>query len=325
MKPRTLSVLLVLARAIASVGISTVTEPNQTQGENIELQATAHSSLLEQHIAQGIALIRNGEQRGVEPLKMGRLWAQLAVDYKNQGDFSRAGSAYNRSLKLLESAPQGAIDYAIVLDNLSSLYLLTGDFEAAERCSRRSLTVRESLGDKLQIARGEGHLAEVELNRRRFKDARQYSLKAYNEMISLRDHETDDVVKTLITLIYSECFEGGCPNGLVHAREAVSLACGTYSADSIQVGQARLALGLAEWKAGMTYGPDAEMRDSIEILKARMPAGHPYVVGAMEQYRQYLDAMHRGPEAKRVAQEEVQLKELHKRASYTVSVHGLQR
>ncbi len=281
---------------------------------------------VEQRITKELVLIHDGERNGLEPLKMGRLWAHLGIDYEDEAEFAKAESAYNHSLKILEPLPSGTEDYENVLDNLGSMYLMVGNLPDAERCSRNSLAVRERMGDRLQIARGRWHLAEVELGRHKAKEAQQTSLDAYNEMVALKDPETKDLVSALITLTYAECFQSCGDDGVMHAKQSLALARGASPGDPIMIGQALLALGNAEWKAGMKEGPEKEIRESIEIFRSQNARGRAYVLGAMEQYRKYLDAVHRGPEAKQVALEESQIRSEQPKgcANCTVSVYGLQ-
>lgn len=282
------------------------------------------SSTMEKKIAQDLQMVRAGEQSGMGPLKMGRLWAHLASDYENEMQLAKSEDAYNHALRLLEGVPEAKIDYAIVLDNLGSMYVMAGNFEDAERCRRRSLTARELLGDRLEIARGKSHLAEVELGRHRFKEAEEQSREAYDEMVALKDSDTGDLISVLVTLIYAECTHDGCVDGLEHARKASSLAVAAFAADSLPVGQTHLALGYAEWKAGVKDGPDEEMRAGIEIMKAQTSPGHPYVLSALEQYKAYLSAVHRAPEAKAIERElQVESESRGACMSCTVSVYGL--
>ena len=323
-KPPTLLVLSVIAPLIALVGISRVT--GQTQGENAERQATANSSSLEQRIAQEIALIRDGERRGLEPLKMGRLWAYLASDYQDGMDFAKSEVAYDHALRLMEPLPKAQKDYASVLSNLGSLYLMSGKFDESERCRKQALAVREAIGNKLEIARGKVLLAEVYLAWHKYKTAHQEALEGYTEMVALKDPNMSEVIYALVTLIDAECFHGECAAGLEHAREALSLARSTFAADSREVGQAHLALGFAECKTGMKDGPDEEMRAGTEIMKARKSLRHPYARSALEQYRRYLVSVHRKQEAREIAQELAQFEGAQPKAcsNCTVSVSGLQ-
>jgi tetratricopeptide (TPR) repeat protein len=321
MKPRT---LLVFSVAQVAFVLAPTAGQSQTAGENEAPRAAARAAPLEQRITRELALIRNGEQQGLDPLRMGRLWAHLAIDYEDEAEFTKAESAYNHSLQILKLLPAGASDYANVLDNLGSMYLLLGNPAEAERCSRNSLAVRDKIGDKLQIARGRWHLAEVELARQRVKDAQQDALEAYKQMVALKDLQTSDLVSALITLVYAECFHDGCTDGVPHAKWLLALARGTTPEDPISTGQALLALGYAEWKAGMMDSAEQEIRESIEIFKAQGSSGRTSVLRAMEQYRKYLEATRRGPEAQQLALEENLLK---RQSGYcpncSVSVYGL--
>jgi tetratricopeptide (TPR) repeat protein len=324
MKPRTLLVFAVVASLLALVSTSASARQKQIQGDPAASQRNTPANSLEQRIAQELALIRYGEQDGLDPMRLGRLWAHLAIDYQDEAEFTKAESAYNHSLRILKLLPAGQADYANVLDNLGSMYLMQANPAEAERCSRNSLAVREKIGDKLQVARGRWHLAEVEFGRQRAKEARMDALEAYNEMVELKDPQTRDLVSALITLVYAECSHDGCMDGITHANRSLALARGAKPEDAIGIGQALLALGYAEWKSGMRDGPELAMRQSIGIFKAQKSGGRIYALRAMEQYRSYLDANRRGPEARQVALEQEQLK---KQSSYclncTVSVYGL--
>jgi len=328
MKPPTLLVLSVIAPLIALGGISRVTGQTQTQGENAGRQATANYSSLEQRIAQDIAWIRDAEKRGLEPLKLGRLWAHLASDYLDAMDFAKSEAAYNHALRLMEPLPEAQEDYATTLDNLGSLYLISGRFNESERCRKRALAVREATGNELEIARGKAHLAKVHLAQLKYKEAHREALEGYTEMIALKDPNTSGVFSALVTLIYAECSRGECAvAALEHARKALLLARSTFAADSVEVGHAHLALGFAEWKTGMKDGPDEEMRASIEIMKARSSSRDPYALsGALRQYQSYLVSVHRKQEAREIAEELAQFEAAQPKAcsSCTVSVSGLQ-
>jgi tetratricopeptide (TPR) repeat protein len=323
-------VLSVIALVITLVGISRVIGQNKTQDENAERQATANSSSPEQRIAQDIALIRDGERRRVEPLKLGRLWCHLAWDYyQDEMDLAKSEAAYIHALRLMEPVPEAQKDYRIVLDNLGAVYLVWGRFDESERCRKRALAVREATADKLEIAEGKSLLAEVHLGQHKYKEAHREALESYTEMIALKDSNTSAVLPTLVTLIYAECSCGECTAALEHAREALSLARSKFAADSPEVAQAHMALGFAEWKTGMKDGPDEEMRAGIEIAKARPPSTNPYalLVSALEQYRSYLVSVHRKREASEIAKKLAQVEgSLQPKvcSSCTVSVSGLQ-
>lgn len=288
-------------------------------------QSPAAKAELQQHIADDIRWIHTSEEEGMEPLKLGRLWAHLASDYQDGMELTKSEVAYNRALRLLEPLPEARKDYAIVLDNLGSLYVMSGKYDESERCRKRALAVRQALGDDLEVARGKAHLAEVHLGRHKYKDARQEAHEAYTAMVALREPETSHIVAALVTLIYSECELNQCKPALDHARTAVSLASNAKPVDVLALGQAHLALGYSEWRNGIKGDPDEEMREGIRIMRSQELPTHPYVLSAMEQYRVYLESEHREPEARQIAE---QVRAMTERpadacAQCTVSVYGL--
>ena len=279
---------------------------------------------LEHKIAQETEKIREGERSGMDALNLGRMWGHLGEDYEDAGQLDKAESAYNHALQLLGRSPEMAKDYAAALDNLGSLYLVEHNKSAAERCHMRALAVREATGDKVQIARGKSLLAEVYLMERKYKDAQQMAAEAYDAMVSLKD-ATDEIVATLVTLTLASSQNGQRAFAAERGRDAKTLALAVLPADCLLIGEARMALGYAEWKAGMKDGPDEEMQEGIRILKKWSTAGHPYGVGAMTLYATYLKATHRKVEARQVAEQaRVEMSRLPGAcADCTVSVYGL--
>jgi tetratricopeptide (TPR) repeat protein len=275
-----------------------------TQSAGATEQSVSAQTQLEQHIANDIKWIHEGEKAGLTPRELGRLWAHLASEYEDGMELAKSEAAYNNALRLMEPLPEAQKDYAIVLDNLGSLYMMSGKYDESERCRKRALAVREALGDELEIARGKAHLAEVHLGRHKYKDARQEALAAYTAMIALKESEPSHVVAALVTLIYSECELHGCKDSVDHARTAVSYASNAKPVDLLALGQAHLALGYAEWRNGIKDNPDEEMREGIRIMRSQELPTHPYVLSAMEQYRAYLESVHRGPEAREIAAQE---------------------
>lgn len=258
---------------------------------------------VQQHIADDLKWIHDSEKDGLEPLKLGRLWAHLASDYEDAMELAKSETAYNRALRLLEPLPEAQEDYAVVLDNLGSLYVMSGKFDESERCRKRAMAVSEKMGDQLEVARGKANLAEVHLGRHKYKEARQEAQEAYATMLAMKEPKASHLVSALVTLIYSECAVKQCQPAMDHAHTAVSLAGNAKPLDILALGQAHLALGYVEWRNGIKDNPDEEMREGIRIMRSQELPTHPYVLSAMEQYRAYLESEHRKPEAREIAEQ----------------------
>lgn len=280
---------------------------------------------LEKRIAQDMELIEVGERTGLDPQSMGRLWTRLALAYEDAAEFSKSEAAYNHALQLFEHTPNAAKDYAWSLENLGSLYLAMHNDDEAERCRRRAQSALEAIGDKLDVAWGKALLAEVYIGKHKYKEAQQTASEAYDVMVALKSRDSRQLVATLITLTYSSCMHRQCTYAVQRGQEAKSLALAAFPADSLLTGEVRSALGYAEWKAGMRDAADEEMRESIRIMKKQTTPGHPYLLGVMTQYRNYLKDVHRTAEANEIAREEEALtnRPPNACASCTVSVYSL--
>ena len=262
----------------------------------------AGATQLSKKISQLTRKIREAERNGTDGLLVGRMWERLAEDYEDAGQYEKAESAYNQALKLFGVSPRMARDYAGALESLAGLKLILNNYDAAESCRAQALSVMEETGDKVGIARTKALLAEVYLSERKYKNARQIGTEAYNEMVSLKDSD-DRIVGTLVSLTFASAESGQPGEALERGRKAEARALSTLPADCELIGEAHMALGYAEWKAGMLEGPDEEMREGIRVLKRWTTPGHSYMVWALSLYSTYLKATHRKLEAKQVDEE----------------------
>ena len=291
----------------------------------IALQASAGESTLAEKIGRDLQVIHAGEFQKLPPLGMGRLWARLASDYEQAGEFAKSESAYNRTLELLDKAPNAILEYAAALDNLGRLYLAEGNFDAAEVCRKRSYAIREKTGDVLAIARGKWTLAEVDMAKNRFKEAQKRASEAYAAMVAQNDPFVSERVSTLTLLSIASCKNNQCALGLESGREAKRLALAELPVDHFMLGEALIWLGYAEWKTGLKDEAGEDLREGVRIQRERVTPGHPYLLHALTVYSDYLKDVHRAAEADEIAKEEKALrsKPTLTCANCTVSVYGL--
>lgn len=275
------------------------------------------------HVARNRALISDAGRLKLNSVQIGGLWAQIASDYQDLGQFAESEAAYNRALALLEPESTARKAYAVTLSNLGSLYTMTGNFDAAENCNRRSLAVLERLGDPLLIARAQGHLADVYLAMGRSKDALRYSSLAVQAVETLPGATSDDSGSMLITYAYASCLTSHCDEGLQAAREAMGIVRTSFEPQSLPVGQAHVALGYVEGKAGETAAADEDLREGVRILRIQLPVSHPLMIHALDLYREYLVSNHRDAEAKKIAKEQKAADKSNSCSGCTVSVYGL--
>lgn len=289
------------------------------------VQSSADELTLPKRFERDLELIRAAEWEKLPPLDVGRLWTRLASDYERAGEFAKGEAAYNRALELLDKAPNAILEYATALDNLGLLYLVNGNFDAAEKCRMHSYAIREKSGDGLEIARGKWMLAEVDVARKRYKDAQKKASEAYAAMVALHDPFVSELVSTLTLLSSVSCMNNECALGVESGREAKRLALAELPIDHFLLGEALIALGYAEWKTSLEDDPGEDLREGVRILRKRARPGHPYLLTALQIYGDYLKAAHYVAEADEIAKEVKALrnKPAHNCGNCTVSVYGL--
>jgi tetratricopeptide (TPR) repeat protein len=248
-------------------------------------------------IAQDLELIRTAEQQHLPDTQRAALWTQLALEYQDAADFLKAEDAYNKSLRLLKTAPS---EYASILDNLASLYLSYDRLEDAESARKQALTVREKLGNLSDIAVSQVHLADIALVRRQFKKAERLALQGIQGLeVSLNPPKVV-LLSGFMTLAYARCSRGHCGEGLRNAEQAVAFTNRNFEPESAATGFALETLGFAEWKSGAKQDGEKAMLQGIQILRTKLAAADPRLAGVMLQYRAYLIEANRLAEAQEI-------------------------
>jgi tetratricopeptide (TPR) repeat protein len=276
------------------------------------------------HIANAHRTIDDARRLNLNDKEVGRLWALIASDEQDLGQFDKAEDAYLHALHLFESQPSLQEDYAVTLDNLGALYTLTQRGEASLNCRKRALAIFQKLGNPLQVARAEGHLSGAYLMLGKNKDARHHAEIASRELALLPEATSEDKASVLVGYALSSCFTGRCNEGVIAARQAMSLVQGAFAPESFPMGQVHVVLGFTEWKTGEEAKAEQDLREGIRILRLNLPPFHPLVVHALEIYRRYLSDLHREVEAQRIAEQQKDGETSQSRCdNCTVSVYGL--
>lgn len=282
---------------------------------------------LDARIRRELQFIERNPQANNSPLTVGRVWAQIAYDYQDEGAFASAEAAYVKSLAELRDVAEATSEYATILDNFGSLYLMTGRLQEAENCRKKSLEMRKQSGDPLDIERSRAHLAEVALARHKWKDAEKQASEAAQEMILLNDKQKTDVISALITESYAQSLEGKQQDAVLSAKQAVAIASDSFPLQSLPVAQAYLVLAIVQLKAGSVEEAGNSLRHSIPNIRELTAPGDPQRTVALTIYKGYLLRSHQPHEADKVdnelrsntQQRDSQCKDC------TVSVYGLAR
>ena len=156
----------------------------------------------------------------------------------------------------------------------------------------------------------------------RNKDALRYSSLAVRSLPGLPGATSDDKGSILIGYAYASCLTSHCDTGLEAAREAMKIVRTSFAPESFPTGQAHVALGFIEGRAGDDAAADDDLREGIRVLRMQLPPSHPLMLHALDLYRDFLAGNHRDLEAKRIADEQKAARDPNC-SQCTVSVHGL--
>jgi tetratricopeptide (TPR) repeat protein len=276
-------------------------------------------------IEQGLRMIQEGKQTGLPATQLGYLWATLAASYQDAADAEKALAAYEHALQLLATDPKAKANYATALDNMGSLYLEYRQIAEAEKVRKRALAIRQEIGNPLEIGWSEEHMAEIALVKHRFKDAEKGARSAF-ETLSRSGHDVSSEVASLVILTYAECMQSRPEEGLREAERAMRLAENGLAAGSVERANVSMTLGFAQWKTRSVAEAERSMQDGLRILRVRLGNTSPILRAAMYEYRDFLKAMHRGPEVTAIEKQITAMTpQATKRscAGCTVSVHVL--
>lgn len=261
------------------------------------------STSAQARIFRDLQMIQIAEQQRLSNVLRGALWEQLASEYLYAAEFLKAEDAYYKALHLMKNATGAEADYAGTLEGLSTLYLIYGRVDEAERIRKQALAVREKLGNSFDIGLDQIHLANVAIARRQFKKAERLSISGVGLMESSPNPPRAGILSGLITVTYARCSRGHCGEGLASAKEALTVANSRFEPGSAAVGFALETLGYAEWKTGEVQEGEKAMLRGIQILRAKLVPSDPRLRGALLQYREYLFAANRRVEAQEINDE----------------------
>jgi tetratricopeptide (TPR) repeat protein len=293
-------------------------------------QTGPESPVTPERIRRELQAIESAAVRHATDDELGERWGQLASDYQHEMDLPRAEQAYDQSLRFLRRSVTAQHSYAAVLDALGSLYLLKGQMAESENCRRKALAIFDALGDRRNSLALHGNLAVALLKQDKFKDAENEASKAIDGMIGQPQPYATDLVSALIVRSYARCLQRRCKDGLADARQAFQIAQAFLSPTSLAAASSWSAVGYMEWKSGDVAGCDEKMRRAIEVLSDNnRDVPHPVLVdsriGALKEYRQFLNETHRKVEAQQAKAEIARLtsEQTPTCGNCTVNVEGL--
>jgi tetratricopeptide (TPR) repeat protein len=255
----------------------------------------------QEQIHDQLVILHANEEAHASDRDLGYRWAVIGQEYALTGDFTNSENAYTRALKLLGNDNPTTSVYADVLDQMGALYRIYGRLPEALNCRRKALALRQQLGDPVEIARSESHLAELDLMAHHYKDAARGADQAYKSMTVQQDPNQADLVSALVVLAYAHCAMHQCAQGLAEAQQALAISHKAFSPESMSVAASLVAVGSAQMKTGAREDASNTTDQAVHILQSQLTANDPRLTHALIQYRDCLLALHQKPEAEEIS------------------------
>jgi tetratricopeptide (TPR) repeat protein len=311
-----LACLLLLAAAV---------NRSDAQQQSEQSKPETNRPALQQRIEKRLAALDAKENAHASNRDVGYQWSRLGEDYSLAGEFGNAEGAFNHAVESYSMEPADLDLYAGALDELGALYRVYGRLPEALNCRRKALAVREKLGDPLQLALSQSHLAELALISNKYKEAFKGADRAYRQMSGMKNVAKGDLLSALLVRTDAKCRLHRRVECLSDAQQAFELSRSAFAENSMPVGAALMALSSAQLENGAALEAEDSARRAWGILNRELASNDPRVIFAMSQDRDCLLALDRKEEARKI---DAEVSAIHREpeqpcASCTVSVYGL--
>lgn len=218
----------------------------------------------------------------------GAAWLRLAILQNDAAQFPAAERSYRKSIALLKSGDPALL--ATALDQLGSMYVVTGRADRAEPLEMKALALRERQNDRLGVGLSHMHLAALFVSQHQLSAAEAEAGTAVSLLVSnpASAATPEQQMTVLIHLALVRCARGHSSAAIPDLQHALTLARASYLPNSVPVGLLDFLLGYAEWKNGDTASAAAHMSTGTQELATQLGWGHPTYVQALHQYKTFL-------------------------------------
>ena len=305
--------------------LAAVANQSDAQQRSEQSKPETNRPALQQRIEERLAALDAQENVHATNREVGYQWSRLGEDYSLAGDFGNAENSFNHAVESFSREPGNRDLYAGALDELGALYRVYGRIPEALNCRRKALAVREKLGDPLQLALSQSHLAELDLLSKKYKEAFTGADRAYRQMSGMGNANKGDLLSALLVRTYAKCRLHRHAECLSDAQQAFALSRSAFAEESMPVGAALMALSAAQLENGAALEAEGSARRAWGILNRELASNDPRVIFAMSQDRDCLLALDHREEARKI---DAEVSAIHRGpeqpcASCTVSVYGL--
>jgi tetratricopeptide (TPR) repeat protein len=253
-------------------------------------------------LAEAFALERDGQTKQsiaavqvlLEPGSLnepdtGKAWNILALAYEDQGDFTDAQRAYERSIRALENSPSHIKDYAMALDDLGGLYLAIGRADLAVRMKEKTLQLYRNIGDHEGSVIACSDLAGLALSQRRIRNGRKYLELAKREQKLASALDDDNLAAISSMQGWLAQLQGDLSGSLTSYQLSLSLWQRRHGEEHASTGWGYILVGNIKAEQGQTSSALADMQRGLAILDRTLGRQHPRYLQADIAYLRLLE------------------------------------
>ena len=235
------------------------------------------------------------------PSERGRAQTLLGLALKDQGHFHAAEQSFETALRLLDTPGHPTSDYASALDHDAGLQLLKGNVDLARTLLNQAAGIATQLGNHAQLASVRLHLAGLEIQLQRFRDAREALQNARAEF-----HLAGDSARPIGPDLYGT---SGWLAALTHKpHQAVTDYTAALNACTRLYGERHMLTGWAHMLLGHAQAADhdlpaglASMQTGLAILKETLGTNNQRYLLSEIAYSSLLDDAGSHAEAVRIS------------------------
>jgi tetratricopeptide (TPR) repeat protein len=285
MRPHVLAVAIAILTCVAGLPQTDDWQSRMKEGGAAEIAGDYASAISSYRVAAEAANRFDHRDR-----RRAVTWNAMATMYDALGRFAEAEAAYRRALKAAaESTGKAGPEYALVLGNLGSWYVETGQRAAGEKLLRESLAIYSAADppDELHIAVAQNGLAEVLCESRKYKDAGPLLTRAL-AVLEKNPRVGSETALAKNNLGVVRFLEGNYEEARRLFLEAVAMIEQRLGPEHPMLARILNNMASVENRAGHREEAGKRIRRALDIAEKRLGPEHPAYAALLANYAAFL-------------------------------------
>jgi tetratricopeptide (TPR) repeat protein len=217
-------------------------------------------------------------------------WNSMATMYDSLGQFADAEAAYRRALKeAADSTGKVGPEYALVLGNLGSWYVETGQRAAGEKLLRQTLAIYSAADppDELRIGVAQNGLAEALCEGRKYKEAHPLLISAI-AVLEKKPGAWGETALAKNNLGVVRFLEGNMEEAQRLFLQALAMIEQRWGTDHPILVRILSNLASLEYRTGHREEAGQTLRRALDIAERRLGPEHPSYAALLANYAGFL-------------------------------------